>query len=275
MPIQTVATRFGEMRLAGAANGVSLSTSAAYTSFPPNTQWVSITPRNFSTAVVARYAWMPYLTILKNTDNLATEPIDCSYAMQDGDVASNVLLNLNSFSTLANGDAIYVGCHIPFRALHVDVQAVNGTSNDIAVAYSTSGLATLTVTDNTDTGASLAADGTITWTVPTDWEARAFNDVFSARFRSQLYTDRLYWLRLSWSAAMDSATTVNQIRGLGRSATYAELVSGQTLENSVKWGYGGFAGIEALTDAGTANLVIQVATLGKARFGALASGSNL
>ena len=62
----------GEVRLAGAANGVALSTTAAITSLIPGTQWVGLTPRNFSTAVVARFSINPYLTVLDTRDNFLT-----------------------------------------------------------------------------------------------------------------------------------------------------------------------------------------------------------
>lgn len=260
---QTTAPQFTETRIAGASTGVSLSTTAAYTHFIPGTEWFSLTPRNFSTAVTVRFRLMPYLVILKNQDGLVTEPVDASFLLQDGDTTATLVMN--SMDTLANGDALYVGCHVPFSGLHVDVTNTNSTANDLAVVYTTGGtsLPSLTITDNTDTGASFAQDGTITWTVPTDWGAESFNTAFKANFKGAIYTDKLFWLRLAWSAAMDSTVTVVQMRALNRSTAYSELVSGQAFENSVYNGYGGFSGIEALTDAGTANLVIGCSTYGK------------
>ncbi len=275
MPIQTVAAKFNEIRIAGASTGVSLTTTAAFTSFHPGSQWCSLTPRNFSTAVTVLYRFSPWLTVLRSHDALATEPVDASYLLQDGD--TTVTLILNSFGTLAGGDAIYVGSHLPFGGLHVDVANANGTSSTLAVDYIATGnvLTTLSITDNTDTGASFAQDGTITWTVPVDWMPMLFQSAFNVPpstvlSKSNHYQQPLYWVRLSWNNANDSATSISQLRAIGRGA-HSELVSGQAFESSVRWGTNGISGVEALTDAGTANLVIQNGVFNRARFGAPAA----
>lgn len=278
-PVQSYPAHFLERKLASATTGTSLSTTAAFISIPFGSTYMSLIPRNYSTAVVVRWLPMPYLVILKNQDALVTEPIDCSYLLQDGD---NTVTNvINSFDTLANGDAFYIASLEPFRGLHIDVQNTNGSANDMTAVYSrATSLATLTITDNTDTGASLAQDGTVTWTVPTDWSAQPFNLLFNTRFHGAIYEQPLYWIRLAWSAAVDSSTSLNQIRGLNRSTAYLEIPSGMWWDESIVTGLpqggpgfwpqdGCIAGIEALTDAGTANLLVEVASTG--RFPAVAS----
>ena len=76
----------------------------------------------------------------------------------------------------------------------------------------------------------------------------------------------LYWTRLSVSAALDSSTTLNSILSLPRSTSYAELVSGMAQEMTLQKGLGGVAAIEALTDAGTANLIVNAYTWGDGGF---------
>jgi hypothetical protein len=69
---------------------------------------------------------------------------------------------------------------------------------------------------------------------------------------------------LSVSAALDSSTTANSLRALNRSTAYMEIVSGRAIEQAVTVGPGGISCVEALTDAGTANLIINCASVGGA-----------
>ena len=129
------AAPFGEIRLAGAANGVALSTTAAFTPFPIGSQYLILSPRNFATAVVARYSLNPFLIVLKTTDALvaASNATDASRNMQDGDTGTS--LSLNSFDTAANGDYIYVGSHIPFRGVRVIIGSANAVATTLTVKY--------------------------------------------------------------------------------------------------------------------------------------------
>jgi hypothetical protein len=273
--VQTVSAQPGETRLAGTASGVALTTTAVRTSLIPGTQLLTLTPRNFAGAVVCRYALCPYLAVLTTRDNLKSQPLDSSYLLQDGDNTATLIMN--SFDTLANNCAMYVGSYQQFRGLDVDVQNTNGTANTLAAKYSAGGLlTTLSITDNTDTGPSLAQDGTITWTVPSDWAAGSFNELFGTNFPGALYNDKMFWLRFDWSVALDSSTSLNQIRSLPRSTSYDELAAGQFLPMSVdtKLGPTGVAAIEALTDGGTANLLHSCATLNEQKFAPVAAISR-
>ncbi len=273
MPTRTIAAEFNETAIAGLSTGVSLSTAAVFTSLVPNTQWISLTPRNLTTAVVVRYNLCPYAVILKNQDALVTEPINGSFLLQDGE--NSVTMDMSSFDTLANGDALYIGSYMPFGGLHVDIQNANSNASTIAVSYYNGTLTTLSVTDNTiSSGHSFGQDGTITWTTPTDWVAATFATAFGSDIggnKRNYYTDPIFWLRLSWSAAFDSSTSVNQIRAINRRSTlsspvYTELASGQAMEQTILNTYGGVSAIEALTDAGTASLIHLCATLKRGKF---------
>jgi len=260
MPIQTISATLGERRLAGASTGVSLSTTAAITSLIPGTQFIALTPRDFVTAVVLRYSLNPYLVVLHTSDGLATDPLDVSYRLQDGD--NTLTFVLNSFDTLANGDAIYVGSHVPFRGVAVDVQNANGNASTLTVRYWDGETWTdISATDGTASGgATFAVDGNVTWTVPTRWAAARLRDITSTTYAKAHFKDHLFWTRWTTSAAFDSATSVNQMRALNRSTAYQENISGQTIEESVKWGYMGHATLEALVDAGTGKVLVQCFT---------------
>ncbi len=54
-----------------AAGGTALTTTAALISIPFGSKYLSLTPRNFLTAVVAQFCINPMLTILATTDALS------------------------------------------------------------------------------------------------------------------------------------------------------------------------------------------------------------
>jgi len=73
-------------------------------------------------------------------------------------------------------------------------------------------------------------------------------------------TQAIYWTRWEVSVVLDSSVTLNSMRSLNRSTSYAELLSGQTFEETISMGHLGVGCVEALVDAGTGNLVVNVAT---------------
>lgn len=249
----------------GASKGVALSTTAAFTSFIPGQNVVSMTPRNLSTAVVARFAFCPWVRVYKTTDSLAAEAnlTDYSDAAQDGSTGTDV--TLSSLDTVANGDWVLVGSAVPFRGLNVDVDAANSTSATLSVHYwNGSAWTDISPSDGTASGgATFAQDGNITWTVPTAWTTAKLTDIYTSAFKNGKTGEELYWLRLSVSAALDSSTTLNSLLAMNESTAYAEFVSGQTVEQAIQRDIGGQSGVEALTDAGTANLVIRAGTFSR------------
>jgi hypothetical protein len=247
-----------EVRIAGASKGIALSTAAARQVIPQGTDFLELLPRNFSTAVVARFALCPYLAVLKTIDALASPVSDYSAAAQDGDAATDVVLS--SLDTLANGDFLLIGSHLPFRGLSADVDAPNGNASVLLVEYwNGSAWVTISASDGTTSGgATMAIDGDITWTIPAAWTAERLRQtgLEPAVNACGLWQQKaLYWLRLSVSAALDASCTLNAIVAMPRSTVYGELISGEAFRNPVSFGPGGISGIEALTDAGTANLI--------------------
>jgi hypothetical protein len=264
---ETIAGALGEIRKAHAtAGGDASSTTPAVVQFPPGTQWVSVEGRNYTTAVVVQVGFCPYLVVLKTGDALATVT-DYSEVAQDNNTAT--VVDLSSLDTAANLDFLYLGSHLPFRGVLVDVNATNSTVSVLSTDYwNGTAWTNATSTDNTTSGgATLAVDGTIVWTVPTDW---AKIDLATAvATTGAAVRDRstpLYWVRFKVSVQLDASTTLSSVVALGRSTNYQELVTGRERQMMVSRGVNGVAGLEHRTDAGTASVLVNVATLGRSGF---------
>ena len=263
MSQEVVAGAVGELRAASTAGGgTALTTTAAFISLPRDSHHIFITPRNFSTAVVAKFLRNPWLVVLKTTDNMMGQPVDYSNAAQDADAATDV--DVSSLGAITDGDFLLVGSHLPFRGVYIDVDSANtlGTAT-LAVAYwDGTTWTTTTPTDGTFSTMVFAVDGLVSWTVPTPWQAEALIKLYPNAPKAYYSDIPLYWTRWSVSAAItDTGVTFNSMVAANRSTAYAELLSGQTWEERIKHGaIGGIGCIEALTDAGTASLILNVAT---------------
>lgn len=252
----------GEQRIASASKGASLTTTAALVVFPNGTTRVQLIPRNFSTAVVARYAVNPYVAVLR-TDNNLKDATDYSDNAQDATAAT--VVTLSGLLTAALGGYLYVGAHVPFRGVSVTMTAnVNGTASVLSGYYwNGTAWADASVTDGTDNaGATFGQTGNITWTVPTAWAKTSLLGIDSPTPGSDVayYNRPLYWMRFQVSAALDTTTTASQIVSLNRSTSYAELPETLAQEFEVTKAVGGESCIEALTDAGTGNLIVNCYT---------------
>lgn len=271
MATEVIAGPLGERRAASTAGGgTALTTTAVRIVLPLGTKAVTLTPRNASGANVLRFNFNPWLTILKTTDLLATQAAltDYSQAAQDGSTATSVVLS--SLGALSASDALYVGSHLPFLGVEVDVDAANGTASVLTVAYWNGTAWTDTsATDGTASGgATFAVDGNITFTMPTDWVT---TDLFTTQPTTALrglgiLTEPLYWLRFVVSVALDSSTTLDSMIAINRSTVYDEFPFGMWDDQSVTVGPGGVCSVTALTDAGTGNLIVSCATRQNGRF---------
>lgn len=333
MTTEIIAGALGEDRLCSTAGGgTALTTTAAFTRLPLVTNHITVTPRNYSTAVVVQMHLNPWLVILKTTDALATAPTDYSNAGQDLNAAAGGVV-LSSLDTLANGDFLLVGAHLPFRGVRCvnatthsgdasvltvnysqgtsitawatsdsgtkskatasghglsdgDTVIIKGTNNydgtwvveqvvattsfvivKAFVADDAKGLAIcykdISATDGTAAaGKTMAQTGNVTWTVPTDWKQMRLKDMYSSVAAFPNSAIDLYWTRWSVSAALDATVTLSQMLAMNRTTTYTEWLSGQTLEERIRHGEpGGIGNIEALTDAGTASLIVNAFTV--------------
>lgn len=293
---ETLATKFREMRSCRdedgsvAAGGPSLSTTLKSLAIPLGAEWVSITPRNFAGgAGTLRFALAPRLTIIVTTDLLATgtsvgaDPTtittrptqDISDEMQDGDQTD---FALDSLDTIANLDAIYIGSPLPFRGATIDIgTGPQGTSNNLTVKYwaGAGDWADISDTDNTEGAGSESfnLDGTVTWSLPTDWIRGTLfgttdgvpGSINETSIQQSWSKAKLYWTRWEWNTAFDSDTDVRQIKALARSTDYAELLEGQALEFSIQ--PLDVATLEVLTDAGTGNVIANAGILGSNTIG--------
>jgi hypothetical protein len=173
------------------------------------------------------------------------------------------VVTLSSLDTLANGDFLLVGSHLPFRGVDVDMTAsVNANASVLTAKYrKTDGTwADIVATDGTvSAGKTFAQDGQITWTVPTDWAKKTLREIASpAPGLAIPYLDEpLYWSRWEVSAALDASTTAQAMLALNRSTAYAELPAGTSQSVGVVKGPGGVACVEAKMDAGTGNLIVN------------------
>jgi hypothetical protein len=263
--VRAVSTASGGTALTTTATGASAPGSLGMVSIPAGSDWMSITPRNFSGCNVVRVSLNPRLVILATWDAGETT-VDISDEMQDGDTTDYVM---DSFPITGTG-YIWVGARIPFRGVAVDIGTdPNATANDLTVYYwNGTSWVDLSDTDTTDTGASFAVDGTVTWTVPASWAAASLSAIgtsigsgveYALPASTPHHATPLYWSRWEWSAAMEAGTDVAQMLSLNRSTAALELLEGQPLELMVN--HHEIANVQGITDAGTANLVVNVGTL--------------
>lgn len=267
--VETISGDIGEIRAISAAAGTSLTTTPAYLAIPTNTRLIFVEGRNYaSSGATAQVLFNHFLVVLRTTDNLANVT-DYSEQAQDGDATTEVVLDAQDVA--ANGDYLYVGSHMPFAGCYVDVSAdaneANGTVSVLTVNYwDGSAWTTTSATDNTASGgASLAQDGTVTWTVPGGWQLRSLVDIGKVTALTPgasvpYQHDKLYWTRWQWSVQLDALTRLDAIMAINRSTAYAELVSGRVLERAITRGLYHYGSVQARMDTGTGNLVVNVAT---------------
>ncbi|MDZ4250919.1 MAG: hypothetical protein U0990_12660 [Candidatus Nanopelagicales bacterium] len=249
-----------------AGGGLAITSTRQYISLIPGANWCSLTARNFaSSAEVVEFAYNPFLTFVFTQDGLDTPSWDeaLDLELQDGDTIDAKTL---TFNTLANGDFLLIGSRgVRFGGFNVDLDtSVNNNASVMAVHYYRAGdWVALTVADGTDSGgASMAVDGDVTWTMPVEalaWEPVSLNEIYSKSYKGLAFTEPMYWVRVSFSVALDSIK-FDQIRSINRNGTGGEIVSGQAVAGMMiePMKPGGVGNISALTDTGTANLIVNV-----------------
>lgn len=279
--VAVMPAELNELRAASTASGGTALTTTATGAFTPlvlgmtpipfGADYMSITPRNFAGCSVARIVLNPFLTIFYTTD-IGMTITDISDEMQDGDATDHALDGLPAAGT----GYMYVGARVPFRGVAVEIGTdANGTASELTVNYwNGTSWADASDTDNTESGGntSFAVDGTVFWTVPGNWAAASLRSIGTAlgtgaeyNFTAaspQLYTT-MYWTRWEWVTALDSCDVVNML-ALNRSTAYAEYLEGQTVELKVTPREVG--NVQGITNAGTANLVINAGTLTGSEF---------
>lgn len=95
-------------------------------------------------------------------------------------------------------DAIYVGSTQPFRGAFMRMlDAVSAVTGTLSVAYWNGVWKTIPIADGTVhvSGKTFSGGGSVTWTLPVDWQRRVLNG-----------SDSIYWVRLTVSAVPTGAT---------------------------------------------------------------------
>ncbi len=259
---QVIAARFREIRAASTAGGgTALTTTAKAISLPLGSDWVSITARNLVGADVVRFALNPFLAIIKTSDGLGLleNLTDLSREMQDGDTTDT------AFDSFTTTDNIYVGAGIPFRGVDVDIGSNAQSAAEVLTVKYWNGHAWIDLSDSdgTETGGNttMAVDGAVTWSIPSAWARESLVNAEETSLLDTWARTDLYWTRWEIGGATNNNWDIAQMRSLNRSTAYAELIEGQTYQQAISAsGPGSIITVEALTDSGTANLVINVAT---------------
>lgn len=267
------AGQLGEIRVASlAGGGTALTTTPAFIQLPRTTNHIFITPRNFASACeVAQYSFNPWLVVLKTVDAMATQPTDYSEAAQDGSTDTDVVLTV--LDTLANGDFVLVGSHLPFRGVYIVVDDGNDAGSATLSVYYWNGTWTdASATDGTNATATFAQSGLVYWAAKATWRMATLGELYSGcpslpTTSNITLTTPMYWTRWSVSAILTATgTTFDGMVAANRSTVCSEWLSGQSFEAKIKHGVGGIGCIEARTDTGTANLVVNAATLRDGEF---------
>lgn len=272
MATDTYPAELGEVRAASTADGgTALTTTAVVVALHPGTRRVWLEARNYSTAVVVKFALNPWLVCLRVTDASAADwtALDVSDSAQDASTATTC--GFSSQGTGAQSAYYFIGSHYPFRGVAVDIQATNSTANTtLTVKYWNGAWTDITASDGTAAaGVSFAQDGQVTWTVPSDWTRATLRTTMSSTLPAASVVhqrDELYWTRWEFDEVLDASVTANSLLALARNTSYAEIKldtttggAGTPMHFAVTRGKYGVGCIEALTNAGTANLIVNCA----------------
>ena len=171
--------------------------------------------------------------------------------LTDRDTATGTGTAMDAGTT---SDFLYVCTKDIIGGLRAVIGAVNGNAATLTVKYRKSDdtWADISATDGTASGgATLAVTGSITWTVPTDWKRTTLRAAVSEADSPAIEG---YWLQLSWSAALDSDTEIDELWTLNKATDRGYFRAGQEYELSLDRRNVG--AIEAVLAAGTDTLEI-------------------
>lgn len=174
---------------------------------------------------------------------------------------------ITATTAVADNDTVFITGTTHYNGTWVVEQVVASTSFVIATPFMTNDATgtvqcwkTTSATDGTSAASkTFAQDGNVTWTVPTDWATIKLTEMYNTVTARTPMRVSLYWTRWSVSVVLDSSVTLDRMLAMNRNtANYAELITGQSFEQKIRHGEpGGVGCIEALVDAGTANLVVN------------------
>lgn len=176
--------------------------------------------------------------------------------------------NTGQLSAMTAADSLYIGFAGPIGGLLVDMLAgsVNAVGATLAAAYSRGGsgaLTTLTVgSDGTASGgATLAQDGLVVFTAPTDW-GQATLQRFTG-LPSAPVTDAMCWLRLRVSATLSTVVVISRLTPIAVTAAGADdvaaLTGGLWLKATTEYSFG------IASEVGSIEIIAQAAAATTAR----------
>ncbi len=262
--VETINVPLFETRATSTAGGgTALSTTTSTIAILKPAEWISVTPRNLGGgATVAQIALTPKLTIVQTTDNLSSVAglTNLTEELQDGDV-TDVDLG-TAFGT--GDDWIYIGGILPFRGARVTEGTTDNTEAvalDVEFWNGGSFVNVSTLVDGTSGAQSLDQTGNVTWDVPAGWQRGSLKNlvVDSVNTTATPFMGlNVYWVRWQWAGALTNSTDIRGLQALARSTAFMELLDGQTYEQKIP--INRFGTVEAVTNAGTANLIINVGT---------------
>jgi len=128
-----------------------------------------------------------------------------SYTNYTTEINGAGVADISSFDTAANGDWIVVGGDAPFRAVHFVMTTVNANASVATIEYWNGAWESMPKAhDNTSlSGATLGQTGAMYWDdAPDDWVASTINSI------------EKYWVRISVSATLDAAVTIDTVYAL-------------------------------------------------------------
>lgn len=259
---------FSEVREAsGTDGGTALTTTATCIDIPFGSDWLSLIPHDFVTASVVKYLLNPYLTIIHTTDNLVLpgNAADISDEAQDNDTTN---MTFTTWPTLANGGALYVGAPLPFRGVKVTVgTTVQTVAAVLTIKYFTEGGGWVDTTNSEGTkvvGDCLQKDGTEEWAPAATWAKTSLIGAGETLLSNAWSMAPLYWTRWETDAAFTASSQLAKLQALNRSTSYAQLPEGFAIQQHIHTKRSSDAAVgcvEALTDAGEAKLIANVATV--------------
>jgi hypothetical protein len=227
-------------------------------------QYVEIMTRNFATGVVMSVGSAPYLVVLRTQDALATAPTNYSAEAQDIDTGDIIL---DDQDTAGNLDFLYVGSLRQFKGVIVDVDKPNGTVSELTVKYRKSDDTWVDIsdTDGTKSGTTtLAIDGIVNWTVPTDWKKDNLTDIGDTSFAFPDADTDYFWTRWEFSVALDAEVEIVSMVAQ-QEFTEPEYPSGLLKDLRSSAGPGKLGGITVKMDAGTGNIIVNTFNLDSRR----------
>ena len=161
-----------------------------------------------------------------------------------------------AMDAMATGDRLYICLSDIVGGLHIDMtSSVNTNASLMTVKYWAGSWTSISVADGTDIygSTSLARDGDLTWTVPTDWmPAHLGGNNFDGGVKGMSITDKDapgtsgFWLQIYFSAALSADVEIANIWTLNKNTHRGYFHSG--VEYPISFDARVTGAIEAIVD---------------------------